>query len=50
MVPNMEAGSSYLQTTDPRTEVDNIVMDGLQIRKKQEEEVMVSSEEESIGV
>ena len=25
---NMEAGSSYLQTTDPRAEVEKVVMDG----------------------
>ena len=35
VVPNMEAGSSYLQTTYPRDEVEKLVMDGLQ----QEEEV-----------
>ena len=29
VVPDMEAGSSYLQTTDPRAEVEKIVMDGL---------------------
>ena len=32
-VPNMKAGSSYLQTTDPRDEVEKIVMDGLDERK-----------------
>ena len=30
MVPNMEAGSSYLQTTYPRDVVENIVMDELE--------------------
>ena len=29
MVPDMEAGSSYLQTTDPRAEVEKVVEDGL---------------------
>ena len=32
VVPNMEAGSSYLQTTYPRDEVEKIVMDGLEER------------------
>ena len=41
----MEAGSSCLQTTDPRVEVEKVVMDGLEERK-QEEEVQVSSEGE----
>ena len=33
VVLNMEAGSSYLQTTDPSADFEKIVMDGLQIRK-----------------
>ena len=33
VVPNMEAGGSYLQTTDPRAEVEKVVMDGLEKRK-----------------
>ena len=33
VVPNMEAGSSYLQTTDRRAEVEKFVMDGLEERK-----------------
>ena len=32
VVPNMEAGSSYLQTTYPRDVVENIVMDELEER------------------
>ena len=33
VVPNMEAGGSYLQTTDPRAEVEQVVMGGLEKRK-----------------
>ena len=33
MVPNMEARSSYLQTTDPRDVVEKIVMDDFEERK-----------------
>ena len=32
VVPEMEAGSSYLQTTYPRDEVEKIVVDGLEER------------------
>ena len=30
VVPNMEAGGSHLQTTDPRNMVENIAMDDLE--------------------
>ena len=30
VVPNMEAGGSHLQTTDPRNTVENIAMDDLE--------------------
>ena len=33
VAPNMEAGSSYLQTTDPRDDVEKIAMDGLEERR-----------------
>ena len=33
VVPNMEASSSYLQTTDTRAEFEEVVMDGLDKRK-----------------
>ena len=33
VVPNMEAGGSYLQTTDPRVQVGKIVMDDFEERK-----------------
>ena len=49
VVPDMEAGGSYLQTTNLRAEVEKVVMDGLE-KSKQEEEMMVSSEGESTGV
>ena len=34
VVLNMEAGGSYLQTTDPTDEVEKIVMDALEERNR----------------
>ena len=33
VVPNMEAGSSYLQTSDPRAEAEKVVTDGFEERQ-----------------
>ena len=49
VVPNMEAGVSHLQTTDPRNMVENIAMEDLEERK-QEEAVLVSVERECARV
>ena len=49
VVPDMEAGSPYFQTTDPRDGVEKIVMNGLEERKTGEG-VMVSSEGERTSV
>ena len=50
VVPNMEAGGSHLQTTDPRNMVENIAMDDLENRKTGRGSVGLGRERESESV
>ena len=45
MVSNMEAGTSYFQTADPRYEVEKIVMDGLGGKKNRKRKCRSRSRE-----